>query len=59
MTRVNFIKSKIYSEIIDDYVWCTVSRDLIDEQNYGNELRLLRKIHDANEFLEGYVAQLN
>ena len=56
---VRYIKSTVYSEIIDDYIYCVVNRDMIDEQNYGKELRMLRTIHDANEFLEGYVASLN
>jgi len=59
MTEKKFVKSTVYSEIIDDYVYCVINRELIREQNYGKELRMMRTIHDANEFLEGYVAQLN
>jgi len=47
MVNKSYIKSAIYSSIMDDIVYCTINRSLIPWADYGKELRALRKAHDT------------
>ena len=44
---------------LDDMLYCIIDRSIVEEQNYGNELRLLQSLHAAIDQVETVTASLN